>query len=100
MPRLLTAVIAIGAAWGLVARGVHLAMFSGAFSPPADLPLPFAIALLLLDLPLLAALYLETALARSSPTLNEVTALAVLCGAVIATAVATVLRWVRRSSCS
>jgi hypothetical protein len=47
VPRLLTAVIAIGAAWGLVATGAHLAIFSGLLSPPGDLPLPFAIALLL-----------------------------------------------------
>ena len=90
------AIIAIGATWGLVATGVHLAMFSGLLPPPGDLPLPLAITVVLADLPLLGALFIETAVGRGSPTLNEVTAVSIVCGAMIAIALAAVVFGVRR----
>jgi hypothetical protein len=62
---------------------------------PGEVPLPIAIALVLLDLPFLAALYLETAAGRSSPTLTEVIAVAIPAGAVIASTLAVVLLGVR-----
>jgi hypothetical protein len=90
------AIIAIGAAWGLVATGAHLAIFSGLLPPPGDLPLPLAITVVLTDLPLLGALFLETAAGRGSPTLNEVTAVSIVSGALIAIALAAVVFGVRR----
>jgi hypothetical protein len=90
-------VIAVGAAWGFVATGVHLAMFGGLLPPPGELPLPLAIAVVLADLPLLGALFLDTAVGRGWPTFNEVTALSILSGAVIAIALAALVFGVRRA---
>ena len=97
MVRLLVAVIAIGAVWGFVASGVHLAIFGGLLPAPGELPLPLAIAVVLVDLPLLGALFLETAVGRGSPTLSEVTTVSILSGAVIAIALAAFVFRVRRA---
>jgi hypothetical protein len=92
----LLAVIAVGVLWAILATGVHLSMFGGLLPPPGELPLPLAIALVFADLPLLGALFLETAAGRASPTLNEVITVAIFAGIVLAFAIATLILGVRR----
>jgi hypothetical protein len=71
-------------------------MFGGLLPAPGEVPLPIAIALVLLDLPFLAALYLQTAAGHSSPTVTEVIAVAIPAGAVIASTLAAAVLGVRR----
>jgi hypothetical protein len=79
-------VIATGAAWALIATSVHLALFRGLLPSYDQLAFPLALALALVDLPLLVGLYIETALGRGSITFAEVIAVSVLSGVLLSLA--------------
>ena len=84
-------------AWAILATGVHLAMFGGLLPAPGEVALPFAIALVVANLPLLGALVLLTAVNRGSPTLTEVITVAIFAGVVLAFAIAALIVGVRRA---
>jgi hypothetical protein len=86
--RLLAAVIALGAAWAAIAAAVHLALFRGLIPSYDQLAFPFAVALALLDLPLLVGLYIETAIGRGSITYAEVIVVSVVSGVLLSLALA------------
>ena len=69
----------IGALWGLLTPVVHIAMMRG------DLPAPsldlLGVLRVAVDLPFIVAIGLETAIGRSSPSLPEVSAVAMAVGA-------------------
>jgi hypothetical protein len=81
-----------------VATGAHLAVFRGLLPAPGELPLPLAIVLVLVDLPLLGALFLLTAVGRGSPTLTEVITVALFTGVLIAFALTALVLGVRRTA--
>jgi hypothetical protein len=60
-----------------------------------ELPLPLAIALVLLDLPLLVGVYIETALGRGSIAFAEVIAVSLLSGILLSLSLATLVRRLR-----
>jgi hypothetical protein len=62
-----------------------------------QLPLPLAIAIVLLDLPLLVGVYIETALGRGSIAFAEVIAVSVLSGILLSLGLATLVRGIRRA---
>ena len=95
--RLLTAVIAFGVAWSVIASGVHLAVFRGLLPSYDQLALPLAFALVVVDLPLLVGLYIETALGRSSIPFAEVIVVSILSGVLLALGLAAVLLRARRA---
>jgi len=87
----------IGVAWAILATRLHLAVFGGLLPPPGDLPLPLAITFVIVDLPVLAALFVETGVGRASPTFNEVIALSIITGVLLAFASAAAILGVRRA---
>ena len=89
--------IAVGVVWAILATRLHLAVFGGLLPPPGDLPLPLAIAFVIVDLPLLAALSLVTGVGRPSPTFNEVIAVTIVTGVLLTLASAAITLGVRRA---
>jgi len=62
-----------------------------------QLAFPLALALVVVDLPLLVGLYIETALGRGSIEFAEVIAVSVLSGILLSLGLATLVRRVRRA---
>jgi hypothetical protein len=90
-------VIASGIAWSVIASAVHLAVFRGLLPSYDQLAFPLAIALLVIDLPLLVGLYVETALGRGSITFAEVIVVSILSGVLLALGLAALLLRARRA---
>ena len=70
----------IGAIWGLLSPVIHIAMMRGGLPAPSLDPL--GVLRVAVDLPFIAAVGLETAIGRPSPSLPEVSAVAIAVGAV------------------
>jgi hypothetical protein len=92
--------LAVGAAggllWGVVAATVFIGMFRGLLPAPGQVPLPFAIALVLLYLPFLVASGIETAVGRSSSGLTEIVAVTLASGTALGLFVTGLIALARR----
>ena len=87
----------LGATWGVVATLTHLAMFRGYLPAPTDSSLVIAVLLYLVRAPFIAALYLSTLIGRSSSSLVELVAEALVSGIIAGIVIAAALTTSRRA---
>jgi hypothetical protein len=96
--------LAVGAAgglfWGVIAAAVFIGMFRGLLPAPGEVPLPVAIALVLLYLPFLVASGIETAVGRASSGLTEIVAITLASGTALGLFVTGLIALARRFGAS